>query len=207
MQLNPVDYIIIAVLLGSLYTGYRQGMIGAVGSIVGFIVALLLAGFFYHDLANILDHAFNISTAIAEGLRAKFPLATLAPEASAVNLPQVEALYDDTAAFLAGNLLLIISFMLILVVGSLALRIVSRSVNTLLDGTVFAGVNRGLGAAVVLVKNVLIMAVILGLILPSLQLGSSMGMPQLGSFDGYVSESVMANWLLQWFDLFKGLIT
>lgn len=207
MQLNPVDYIIIAILLGSLYAGYRQGLIGAVGSIIAFVAGLALAVFFYHNLAAWLDHYFNVSNTLADWLRAKFPLAALAPQASMLKLPQVDTIYKDTAGFLAGNLLLIISFLLIMVVGTQVIRLATNGISSLLDGTIFAGVNRGLGAAVVLVKNLVIMAVIIGLILPSLQLGSSMGLPQAGAFNGYVTHSFMADWLLQWFNLVKGMIT
>jgi len=207
MQLNLLDYIIIAVLLLSLAAGYRQGMVGAVSGVLGFLVGLALAVIFYHALSAWLDQYFNISATLADWLRNKLPLAALAPDNSLLNLDKLDTMYSDTASFLAGNLLLILSFLLILWVGSKVVQLMSHGMNTLLDGTLFAGVNRGLGAAVVLVKNLLIMAVVLGLILPSLDLGAKMGLSLASTIDGYVSRSLLADWLLQWFDLFKGLIS
>lgn len=207
MQLNPVDYIIIAILLLSLIAGYRQGMVGAVSGVLGFIIGLVLAVFFYHALAGWIDQYWGVSATMAEWLRTEFPLSALAPETSLLNLDQLDTIYNDAASFLAGNLLLILSFLLILFVGSKVIQFFSRGMNNLLDGTIFSGVNRGLGAAVVMVKNLLIMAVVLGLIMPSLDLGSTMGLSMVSAINGYVGSSLLAEWLLQWFELFKGLIT
>jgi len=207
MQLNAVDYIILVILLLSLVAGYRQGMVGAVSGVLGFIVGLVLAALFYHSLAAWLDQYFNISTTLADWLRVKLPLAAMAPENSLLNLDRLDTVYNDAASFLAGNLLLILSFLLILGVGSKAMQLFSHGISTVLDGTIFSGVNRGLGAAVVMVKNLLIMAVVLGLSLPSLDLGAKMGLSMASVLNGYVSHSFLADWLLQWFDLFKGLLT
>ncbi|MGE5389781.1 MAG: CvpA family protein [Deltaproteobacteria bacterium] len=207
MQLNPLDYIIIAVLLLSLVVGYRQGMVGAVSGVLGFIVGLALAAIFYHALAGWVDQYFGVSATLAEWFRTEFPLAALAPDSSLLNLDKLDTVYNDAAGFLAGNLLLILSFLLILWTGSKAVQFFSRGMNSLLDGTIFSGVNRGLGAAVVMVKNLLIMAVVIGLIMPSLELGSKMGLSMVSALNGYVAKSLLAEWLLQWFELFKGLIT
>ncbi|NLW90059.1 MAG: CvpA family protein [Syntrophomonadaceae bacterium] len=207
MQLNPVDYIIIAVLLLSLVAGYRQGMVGAVSGVLGFIVGLALAAIFYHALAEWADQYWGISAILADWIRIKFPLAALAPDNSLLNLDQLDTIYNDAASYLAGNLLLILSFLLILFIGSKAVQFFSRGINSLLDGTIFSGVNRGLGAAVVMVKNLLIMAVVLGLIMPSLDLGSQMGLSSASAMNGYVSGSLLVEWLLQWFEFFKGLVT
>lgn len=207
MQLNPVDYVIIAILLLSLVAGYRQGMVGAVSGVLGFIAGLALAAFFYHDLAAYLDKQFELSAALAEWLRAKFPLAALAPGGGALKLPGLDSMFNDGASFLAGNLLLILSFILILWLGSQAVQWLSRGINSLLDGTIFSGANRGLGAAVIMVKNLLIMVVVLGLIQPSLQMGNRMGLGGAGLIDGYIRSSFLADWLLQWFSIFRGWIT
>lgn len=207
MQLNAVDYVILAILLLSLVAGYRQGMVGAVSGVLGFIAGLVLAVLFYHSLAAWLDGYFNISALLADWLRGKLPLAAMAPQISLFNLESLDTAYKDAAGFLAGNLLLALAFLLIWGAGSEAMQLFSYGLSKLLDGTIFSGVNRGLGAAVVMVKNLLIMAVVLGLILPSLDLACQMGMPRASTVSGYLQHSFLADWLLQWFDLIKGYIT
>ncbi|WP_054696116.1 CvpA family protein [Syntrophomonas palmitatica] len=190
MQFNALDYIIAALVLLALIRGLRQGLLGVLSGIAGIIAGFILAGIFSHDLAAWLDSGLGITKLLSARLEDALPLAALAPEPVS-KLPGLSNLCQEAATFLAGNILEIVSFLLLIIIGSLAVKWIAGGLSQLVSGTLFSHFNRVLGGVLEAVKVVFIMVILLGLIAPSLELGESMGLPAAKSMCGYIDHSVI----------------
>lgn len=204
MQLNILDYIIIAVLLISALAGLRKGLFNIVGGLMGVLLGLLAAFSFYRELARYLENAWGINTLLTAFLRDKLPLPALNPDL-------VKALgyapeLADPASYLATTVLTALSFLIILLLGSKLVQIICHLLDSLLAHGVLSGVNRSLGLSLLLLKNLAIMAILAGALLPSLELGARMGIPGAILTTQYMHDSLLLEPLLKLFAYLKNLL-
>lgn len=204
MPLNILDYLIIAVLLLSALAGLRKGLVNVVGGLMGILIGLLAAFSFYRELAQYLENAFGINTLLAGFLRDKLPL-------PAFDRGLIEALgyapgLADPASYLATTVLTALSFLLILLLGSKLVQIICQLLDSLFAQGILAGVNRSLGMGLLLLKNLVIIAILAGILLPPLELGAQMGMSGALLITQYMHNSLLLEPLLKLFAYLKSLL-
>lgn len=204
MQLNILDYAIIAILLLSALAGLKRGLFRVVGGLMGTLIGLLVAILYHRELALYLEQQFGFSTWLAGVFQEKLPLPALHPGlVKALDFPAGLA---DPALYLATSLVIAISFLLILLLGSKLVQLLCELLEGILAHGILSGVNRGLGMGLLLLKNLLIMAVLAGVLVTPLELGSRMGLPGALITTQYMHDSFLIEHLLNIFDYVKALL-
>ncbi|MDD2373669.1 MAG: CvpA family protein [Syntrophomonadaceae bacterium] len=204
MQLNVLDYAIIAILLLSAWAGLRRGLFNIIGGLMGTLIGLLAAVVFHRELALYLEKHFALSTWLAGIFHEKLPLPALSP--GLVKVLGYPAELADPAFYLATSLVIAISFLLILLLGSKLIQLLCKLLEGLLAHGILSGVNRGLGMGLLLLKNLLIMVVLAGVLLAPLELGARMGLPAALISTQYMHDSFLVEHLLNIFDHLKALL-
>jgi uncharacterized membrane protein required for colicin V production len=204
MQLNVLDYAIIAILLLSALAGLKRGLFNVIGGLMGTLIGLLAAILYHRDLALYLEQQFGLSTWLAGVFEEKLPLPALNPGlVKALDIPVGLA---DPALYLATSLVIAISFLLILVLGSKLVQLLCELLEGILAHGILSGVNRGLGMGLLVLKNLLIMAVLVGVLVTPLELGARMGLPGALITTQYMHDSFLLEQLLSIFDYIKALL-
>jgi len=204
MQLNVLDYAIIAVLMLSALAGLRRGLFQVIGGLMGIMIGLLGAVIFHRELALYLEKYFGLSAWLAGVFQEKMPLPALNPGlVKALDLPAGLA---DPALYLSTSLVITISFLLILLLGSKLVQLLCRLLETVFARGILSGVNRGLGMGLLVLKNLLIMVVLAGVLLTPLELGARMGLPGALITTQYMHDSFLLEQFLNIFDYIKALL-
>ena len=204
MQLNVLDYAIIAVLMLSALAGLRRGLFQVIGGLMGIMIGLLGAVIFHRELALYLEKYFGLSAWLAGVFQEKMPLPALNPGlVKALDLPAGLA---DPALYLSTSLVITISFLLILLLGSKLVQLLCRLLETVFARGILSGVNRGLGMGLLVLKNLLIMVVLAGVMLTPLELGARMGLPGALITTQYMHDSFLLEQFLNIFDYIKALL-
>lgn len=204
MQLNVLDYAIIAILLLSALAGFRRGLFNVIAGLMGILIGLLAAVVFHRELALYLEEQFAFSTWLAGVFQEKLPLPALNPGlVKALNFPAELA---DPALYLATSLVIAISFLLILLLGSKLIQLLCKLLEDLFAHGILSGVNRGLGMGLLLLKNLLIMAVLAGVLVTPLELGARIGLPGALISTQYMHDSFLLEHLLNIFSYGKTLL-
>ncbi len=204
MQLNVLDYAIIAILLLSALAGLRRGLFKVIGGLMGILIGLLVAVVFHRELALYLEEHFGLSTWLAGVFQEKLPLPALNPGlVKALDFPAGLA---DPAFYLATSLVIAISFLVILLLGSKLVQLLCELLEGIFAHGILSGVNRGLGMGLLVLKNLLIMAVLAGVLVTPLELGARMGLPGALITTQYMHDSFLLEQLLNIFDYLKALL-
>jgi uncharacterized membrane protein required for colicin V production len=205
MQLNSLDFIILAVVLLSAGAGLKKGLFQVISGLVGILIGLWAAVSFYRALAGYLEQAFGAETILAGILQDKLPLPafdTRLLEAAGY----APGLLADPVSSLASTILVALSFLLILLLGSKLVQIMGKVLDSLFAQGILAGVNRSLGMILLVAKNLIIMAILVGILLPPLELAARMGMPGALLAVQHIDESLLLEPLSQLFVYLKGLL-
>ena len=204
MKLNVLDYAILAILLLSALAGFRRGLFNVIAGLMGILIGLLAAIIFHRELALSLEGYFGLSTWLAGVFQEKLPFPALNPGlVKALDLPAGLA---DPSLYLATSLVIAISFLLILLLGSKLVQLLCELLEGILAHGILSGVNRGLGMGLLVLKNLLIMAVLAGVLVTPLELGARMGLPGTLITTQYMHNSVLVEQLLNLFDYLKILL-
>ncbi|MDD3888675.1 MAG: CvpA family protein [Syntrophomonadaceae bacterium] len=206
MIFNLLDYIILAVIVLSAMAGLYKGLVKAVGGIVSIVAGILVAARFYGTCLLYIEKSFGVISLLAAAIRNRVPLTALSlmPGFSTkVNLNQP---FVDTAQWLANMLVLAVCFLLIFLVSSKLVNLCFDLVGSLFNRGIFSWVNRLLGMALIMAKNIIIMAVVLGLLYPSIELASRMGFHNALEASRYLQASLLVDNLLVLFNLLKVML-
>jgi len=197
MQLNIIDYIIIAVLAFSALVGLKKGLFLVVGGLVGLLVGLLAAIAFHKELAIYLEHNWGIETWLTNFLQDKLFLQVLNQD-----IPKTlghEYGWTDPASILASSFIIALSFLLILVLGRKLVQIIGYLLDFLLARGILSGVNRSLGLVLMVGQNLILMTVVVGLLLPPLEMLADIGIPGAIVTTTYLQGSALLEQLLKLF--------
>lgn len=77
LAFNTVDYLLLLILVLCALSGARQGFINSLGSVTAFIASLVLAVFFYDDLAISLERYVGLISSLDNFMREHAPLRVL----------------------------------------------------------------------------------------------------------------------------------
>ena len=207
MHLNLLDYLFIGIILLSAWAGYRQGLVDAIGGLLGTLGGLILAVLYREELAFYLDKHYGFTQALGDLLAERMPTPVYSPEWGAIGkgLGLPEILVDPTA-FLAQLLLLLLCFLLILFTSSFIIKMVFAAFNRLLSCGGLDWLNRLLGLLLVTAKNLIIMIFLTGLLYPAINLAARMGSVWAVSINNSLSMSLLASWFLELFTCGKALL-
>lgn len=204
MQLNILDYAIIAILLLSALAGLQRGLFKVIGGLMGILLGLLAAVIFHQELALYMEEYFGLSSWLAAFFQEKLPIPALNP--GLVKALEFPAGLADPAFYLATSLVTAIAFLLILLLGSKLVQLLCQFLEGIFAHGILSGVNRGLGMGLLVLKNLLIMVILAGVLLTPLELGARMGLPGTLITTQYMHNSVLVEQLLNLFDYLKILL-
>lgn len=204
MHFNLLDYIIIGILLLSMLTGLRQGLVNALGGILSSLLALLLAFVYYNDCALLAEKSFGLTGIISEFIRQKVPILTISPNSGILGHGLFELpLINDPASYIAQLVVPALSFLFLFVISSLLLKLVFEALNSLFSFGVLGWVNRVLGMALVLLKNMLIMTLLTGVLSPLVYMAARIGWAWGITASGYMANSLLLARLMAVFVFIK----
>ncbi|MEN6350216.1 MAG: CvpA family protein [Syntrophomonas sp.] len=206
MQLNVLDYIIIAVFLLSMLTGLRQGFVNVLGGVLSSLLALLLSFLYYDDFALLLDKSWGISSIISEFIQEQVPVLTLSPDKGLFDRGLLSIpLLGDPAGYLAHLIMPALSFLILFLISSILLKLVFTALNSLFSLGILGWANRVLGMALILLRNLLLAVLLTGVLYPLVDTASQMGWAWGISASQYMSSSVLAAQFLAFFVYLKAL--
>jgi uncharacterized membrane protein required for colicin V production len=205
MQFNVLDYIIIAVLILSALAGLRRGFFNVASGLMGTLIGLSGAIIFYRELAQYLENYFGVSIWLTSVLREHWPLPVLQP--GIYEALGYSAGLSDPLSYLVTAFIKALSFLLIFLLGSKIIQLLCRLLDVLLGHGILSDVNHSLGAGLLLLKNLIIIAVLAGVILSPLEIGARMGMPHAVVTTRYMHDSILLEQLLKLFAYLKVFIT
>ncbi|HAA08295.1 MAG: CvpA family protein [Syntrophomonadaceae bacterium] len=204
MQANLVDLIILALLVLSGLVGLRQGFVKSFGGLFGTIGAFIIALLFSDDLVLLLEEKFGLRTAVADAVAGHLPVTALP-----LPIPRVleyELTAPTPADFLAQFILILACFLLITFVGARLIAIIFGAANALVSWGILGWFNSGLGLALVIVKNLLIITILLGLLRPAIQLAANLNYAGAQAIMKAMNDSYLVPKLLYIFALLKAML-
>lgn len=201
MNLNLVDCFIIAIIVLSLASGFRQGLIKALGGIIGIAAGVILASAYYDNLALYLEDYYGIITRLADFFREKLFFASLPVGAGFIPDPSLARFAaGDIAYYLASFLVLGLSFLLLFLFLSKIVRFFWNGLDQVFMAGFLEGINRIAGMAVVSIKNLIIIMVFLGFLLPWIKTGSDIGIATFMIVEQGINNSYLAGIMLGIFE-------
>ncbi len=211
MEFNSLDYIITAVLLLSALIGYNRGFIASVIRIIGTLAGLGIAFWYKEEAAAYLQQHLGLVSSLAGMLEKRIPIAAwVANQPILAPLPGIKG----GMAYLHGqfmdlsNLLVIAGcFLLLFIISSKIIRIIGMMGEKIFRGGILGGMNRLAGAGIVMIKDLIIMAALLGVFYYPLGLGTKIGIEGVSKAAVFIQDSALVPYLLQVFVFMQEMIT
>ncbi len=202
MNWNTVDYMIMALIIISAISGFKQGFIKAIGSLVSMLAGLLLAYVYYGQCALYLEEYYGVSSALANVIRGKVAITVVSIDTSLAGIE-----FADTAQYLAYLIIMAASFIAIYLLSSRVLLILWSGLDHLFSWGILAAANKVLGMILIIFKTTVVLVITIGLVYPALEMASRMGIYfSLIAFQG-LEQSVLSVYLLSCFGLLKDIIS
>lgn len=204
VQANLFDLLILGVVVLSGLAGWRQGLLKAFGGLISTVAAVALALLFSNDLVLVLENDFGLQTALTGFISAHLPVTAISVPMPLSRL--TPGGLSTPAQFLSQLLLFIGCFLMIVFLGSRLLQLLFTAFDALVSWGLLGWLNSGLGMAVVVVKNLLIVAIILGILQPAIALGANMDLSGAVWAAQAIHDSWLAPNLLVVFVLMKNMV-
>ena len=212
MEFNLLDYSLIIILALSVLIGYTKGFIGAVGGIVTTLVSLGIAYLYRNAAADYLQEHYEVVSSLTALLEKRLSIPTggqLNQTDIISSLPLVDegvALIHRQITEIAYLLVAVLCFLLLYIVSRCLLNFMCMLIEKVLQQGIIGRVNRVGGIVIILTQNLIIIAVIAGLLSTPLELGADLGMKNASQLAVYMEESVTFPYLLKIFALLKAFI-
>lgn len=206
MDLNVLDYLILTLLGVSALSGFNRGLMSVLGGFASTLIALFVAIVYRQDLALYLEKEFGLKTMLAKTIADKIPQPTLGNDFTGNIIPSVKTLpfVQDQLASFAQMVLVAISFILLYIVISRGLRLIWKLLEAPFYKGILGGVNRIAGMLLLVAKNILLAAVVLGILCPFIKSGVNTGITGLVNTSLLIDQSWTVPYLLS---LFTGMET
>lgn len=206
MCFNLFDYIIIAIILLSILHGLRKGFVKALGGMLGVLLAIILAAVCHDDIVLYMEEYYGVCTLLANLIRDKFSVSAMITD-QVINIKCINnIIFEDMAEYLAFKALLIGSFVIVLLLGSKIIKLGVNILDHIFHWGVLSWINGILGMLFMGIKTFIVMAVVLGLIVPVIKTGSIMGWTGAMVFLSLINDSILAEVLLDLFAMFGSLL-
>lgn len=208
MKFNELDYIIMIISALSVLIGYRKGLINSLGGVVSTLAGLGIAFLFHNPAANYLEEHFSAVSDLTLLLEQRlFNSADITqPPSIIASLPIVNegmnAIHRQINEF-AYMFVATLCFLLLFVISSQLIKICCLVLERILHWGIMGSVNRLGGALIIFARNVVIMAVLAGVLVSPLELGTQIGIKSASQAESYMNSSVLVPYLLKTFDFMK----
>jgi hypothetical protein len=195
--MNSLDYILLIWLGISALVGFYRGSLRVVGGFVSSLAALAAAFFYRDELAVYLEKEFGLQTMLVQVIAEKLPQPALGGSPLEKLLPSLQTLpfVQDKLKDLAQVILIAAAFLLLYIIISQGLQLIVKLIETPLQGGALGAVNRLTGMVVMAGKDLLIMAVVLGISYPFIQKGAAMGIKSLTQAGWLIDQSRLVPYL------------
>lgn len=202
--MNSLDYFVLIVLGISALLGYQKGFISVLGGFVSTLAALVIAVVYRDNLAFYLDQEFNLKTIFVQAIFEKIPQPVMTGPYGLKLMPSIKDMpfFQQQLNGLAETLLVAIAFILLFIIVSFGLKLLWKVLEVSIKKGGLGGINRLVGLLLLVGKNLMIMAILLGLLAPFVKNGVSVGMTGLTDTNLWIEQSRTAPWLL---NIFSGL--
>lgn len=206
--MNSLDYLLLAWLGISALLGFKRGLLAVLGGLTSGLIALLIAVIYRHDLALYLEKEFHLQTMLAQGIADKLPQPALGGSPLENFLPALKTLpvVQTQLAGLAQMILVAISFLLLYIIISKGLQLVWKILEVPFRQGIFSGINRLAGLLLLASKDLLIMAVLLGISYPLIKNGAGMDFEGFVKISGLIDQSQVAPYLFTIFTSLEKLL-
>jgi uncharacterized membrane protein required for colicin V production len=195
MKFNLLDYLIIGILLYSIIQGFRKGLLESLGGIIGTVGALAAAYIYRQDTALYLEKTLGLKEIMTAAVEKKIPLPTIGQDPSGL-LSSINTALHAQCENMAHLLIVGISFVLLFLLVSLAVKLAFQLLDKIFGWGLLGSANRLAGVVIVAAKNMIIIAVMIGIFSPMIDKGSKMGLESLTTINALLNSSVVAPHLM-----------
>ncbi len=204
IQMNTLDYIILALLGVSALSGFYRGLLSVLGGFARTLFALFIAVVYRNEMALYLEKEFGLITLLSQTMAEKIPQPALGGSPAGEFLPSIKALpFVQEQLFNFAQLIVVaISFVLLYIIISKGLRLIWKLLEAPFYKGVLGWINRVAGMLVLVAKNLLLLAVVLGVLVPFIKSGVGMGITGIMNTSLWIDQSWTAPYLL---NLFAGM--
>ncbi|MDD3853668.1 MAG: CvpA family protein [Syntrophomonadaceae bacterium] len=204
MPFNGLDFIIAAIIIFSIISGMRHGLVIVLGEFIALLTALLLAIIFTGDVSQLLEDTLAVRTALEQFFISNLPFFnTTLPVGG--GWATLDGVLVTPAKFFAHRFLAIVTFLLILFLGNKLLKLIIKALDNLLATGELGGLNAILGSLVAAGRNILILVLVLGFLYPLIYTAADNGTEFALILSGYIDNSILASGLLEIFNWGKTL--
>lgn len=195
--MNSLDYLLLAWLGISALIGFYRGSLGVVGGFISSLAALAAAFIYRDDLAVYLEKEFGLQTMLVQFIAEKLPQPVLSGSPLGKLLPSLQTLpiVQDKLKDLAQMILIAAAFLLLFIIISQGLQLIVKIMETPMHRGALGGINRLAGMAIMAGKDLLIMAVVLGISYPFIQRGAALGIKGLMKAGSLIDQSQLVPYL------------
>ena len=195
--MNGLDYLLLVWLAVSAVRGFYRGFLAILGGLTSSLIALLGALIYRNDLAMYLEKEFSLQTILAHFIADKIPQPALGGSPVSKFLPVLKTLpvVQEQLAGLAQLILVAVSFLLLYIIISKGLQLVWKILETPFRHGFLGGIDHVAGLVLMIGKDFLIMAVVLGISYPFIKNGAGMGISGFIKANGFIDHSQAAPYL------------
>jgi hypothetical protein len=211
MRFNSLDYIFIAILVLSGLIGYKRGFVASVGGIVSTLVGVGIAFLYRNDAASYLQEHYGVVSSLATALEKRMPISALGSN-QAIPLSSLPGVNEGLAYVhrqfteLAYLMVVALCFLLLYMISSYLIKFFCAILEKLFLSGILGGMNQLAGAGTIMTKNIIIMAVLLGILNSPLGLGAKIGVKSISQATVYIQGSALVPYLLKVFAFLQGMI-
>ena len=208
MQINALDYLVLTLVAVSALLGYYRGLIAVLGGLASTLIALFVAIVYRHELALYLEKEFGLTSLLAQAMAEKIPQPAWADAPARHIIPSLKTLpfVQEQLANFAQMIVVAICFILLYIIISKGLRLIFK----LLEAPFYKGflgtVNRLAGMLLLVAKNLLLMAVFLGVSYPFVKSGVGIGITGLINTGLLIDQSWSSPYLFNIFTWLESLL-
>jgi len=211
MGFNVLDYIIIIILTVSILIGYQKGLIRSLGGVISTLVGLGIAFLFRHPAANYLQEHFGVVSDLTAFLEKRLLNSAGFSEQPGLiaSLPivneSIAAMHRQITEF-TYLLVAALCFLALYIISSQLLKFICIVLERILNRGILGRVNHLGGLVIILTQNIVIMAVLAGVLISPLELGAKIGIRSACVTEYYITGSVLFPYLQKIFDIMHALI-
>jgi len=209
MGFNLLDISIIVILMISVIVGYRRGFIRTIGGIISTLAGLLIAFLYRNEAAAYLQEHYGVVSTLAAFLekRMSIPAATGFSQPGLLSLPVNQGLAFVHRQFTEFSYLIVVTlcFLLLYIISSYLFKFSCAILEKMLCWGILREINHTGGIGILLAQNVIIMAVILGILNSPLGMGTKMGIKSVSQIMTSMQDSILVPYLLKVFTLLHSI--
>lgn len=200
--MNELDFIILALIIMGVIIGFKKGLISSLSNIGASIIGILIAFFSFETIVLYLEETYAFISKIAQYLEEKMPVAVNADGDNLIYLLiyQQFGFSQTLPAYLAYLITAALVFIIIYFLVSALFRSLLGTLEGVFKVWPLTWMDKIGGAILHGLKNILIISVALGFLLPVIETASNMEIEKALFIKPYMEHSTL---LFHFIDLFS----